>query len=91
MKGFFRKIHKRIFERFIGRIFYQTEYNILKRGLISRVITFINQTFNEKGVCLPWIYTQQECLDFWQSINNNSLHIGNQPKIYAGSGEIRGL
>lgn len=84
IKIFARKIYKWFFERIIGKIFYRGRKDIFKpQGLITFVFHYISQKLNEKGYAIPWIYTKQECLDFWASIDNNSTSIGNRPKKYA--------
>ena len=83
-----RKIHKRIFERFIGRLFYQSSKdNLATVRFPSRLIRSTNQWFNENGFVAPWVYTKDECLEFWESITNDHLSVGNRPKLYAAKSD----
>jgi SAM-dependent methyltransferase len=85
VKTFFRKVHKRIFERGIGKIFYQSSFDHLASSHFpARLIRWFNQSLTEKGILPPWIYTKEECLLFWQSIDNASTSVGNRPAEYAG-------
>lgn len=84
VKFFFRKIHKFFFERIVGKLFYQYQDEALKKQTpFKRFLRFINQRSNEAGFQLPWYYTKEECVEFWQSISNQSLSIGNRPEGYA--------
>ncbi|MBN2190750.1 MAG: methyltransferase domain-containing protein [Candidatus Aureabacteria bacterium] len=83
-KTFLRKVHKRIFERGLGKLFYQEQKDFLNdKGLMKYVVRYINQKITESGHSAPWVYTKQECLDFWRSIDNKHSSTGNRPEAYA--------
>ena len=80
-----RKIQKFFFERLIGKIFFQRHRESLKKmNPWARLIRRTNQFLNEKGCTPPWIYTKQECLNFWAQLDNKSSNTGNRPEKYAG-------
>ena len=77
-------MYRFIFHRVIGNFFYQPRTLALsKRRFWKEKITFINQTANEAGIVMPWIYSQIECAEFWAGVDNNSPSDGNRPKLYA--------
>ncbi|MCX5666788.1 MAG: class I SAM-dependent methyltransferase [Candidatus Omnitrophica bacterium] len=83
LKRVFKKIQNRIFHRVLGKMFFQGEDFYTKPSLKKFFIRNINQFVNEKGWQTPFIYTNEECLDFWKSIDNKSPSIGNRPENYA--------
>ena len=83
LKTILRKIHKRIFHRILGKFFYQGAGYYNKKSLRGRITCAINQYVNEKGWQTPFIYTPEECLEFWKSLDNNSASVGNRPELYA--------
>ena len=84
LKTVLRKIYKRFFERIIGKIFCESQTDILTKPFIfKRIIRTINQKLNEKGYSVPWIYTKEECSEFWKEMDNASTSKGNRPENYA--------
>jgi len=77
------RIRKIIFERMLGKVFFQRQTDAFRQNTLRRLIRKINQTFNERGYTPPWIYTKKECLEFWQSIDNKATSVGNRPEKYA--------
>jgi SAM-dependent methyltransferase len=83
VKRIFRKVQNRIFHRVFGKLFYQGGDFYTKPSLKKVFIRNLNQSLNEKGYQTPFIYTYDECLDFWKSIDNNNPSDGNRPNRYA--------
>jgi SAM-dependent methyltransferase len=80
----FRRVHKIVFERMLGRVFAGRQEDALRHsGTFKRSVRRFNQFLNEKGLVSPWIYTKKECLEFWQSMDNSSLSTGNRPEKYS--------
>jgi len=78
------KIKKVIFEKIIGRIFYQRHTDSLrKHNIFFFCITKINQFLNENGCQVPWIMSPGECGFFWSHVDNQSKSDGNRPANYA--------
>ncbi len=84
LKMLVRKVKNRIFHRLLGKIFFQTGKKFYDHpSLWKKSIKYLNQTLNENGWQTPFIFTEEECLEFWGSINNKSLSVGNRPEYYA--------
>src|SRR3990167_8799193 len=72
-----------IFHKIIGRLFFLTQTRYTEGGAFRKIINLINQSVNENGLVMPWVYSKKECLDFWGAINNQSESSGNRPIKYA--------
>lgn len=81
---FFRKVKRFIFERIIGRIFFQRHRDSLtKNGPWFDWIKSINQKLNESGAQAPWVMSKEDCHAFWGGMTNDTKSTGNLPERYA--------
>jgi hypothetical protein len=79
-----RRFHKIVFEKIIGKIFYEgREKSLCCPNIFRKSVRRFNQNLNERGVVVPWIYNKKECLEFWSSIDNSSPSTGNRPEKYS--------
>jgi SAM-dependent methyltransferase len=79
-----QKINRGLRYRIMGKLFYYSS----KAGsgvpnLWQKQIIHWNQSVNEKGWLMPYIYSKQNCLKFWQELGNQSPSTGNRPESYA--------
>jgi SAM-dependent methyltransferase len=78
------KINRGLRYRIMGKVFYySSNFGSGKPNRWQQQIIRWNQSVNEKGWVMPYVYSKKDCLKFWQELGNESTSTGNRPEGYA--------